>query len=370
MMKSSILFILHLPPPVHGAAMVGKYIHDSKLINSSFDCHYINLTTAKDLQDIGKSGVGKMWRFVRLLWRIRRTLKRVKPQLVYVTPNACGGAFYKDFVVVQMLKACGCRVVCHYHNKGVKTRQDRWLDDRLYRRFFKGVNVVLLANALYDDIRKYVKREDVYICPNGIPETVTEKLPKPQNEISRLLFLSNLLIEKGVFVLLDALKILKDKGCSFICDFVGGETTEIDAERIRAEVEKRGLNDVMAYCGRKYGEEKDSFLRKADIFVFPTYYHNECFPLVLLEAMQYGKVCIATAEGGIADIVNDGVTGFLVEKQNSEQLVEKIGCLMSDKDLCYAMGQAGRKKYEKDFTLSCFEKTLRGILGRIVEDIV
>lgn len=45
-MKSKILFIMHMPPPVHGAAMMGKYIHDSKLINDKFECHYINLTTA------------------------------------------------------------------------------------------------------------------------------------------------------------------------------------------------------------------------------------------------------------------------------------------------------------------------------------
>ena len=53
--RSKILFILHLPPPVHGAAMVGKYIKDSKLINERFECRYINLTTANSLTDIGKA---------------------------------------------------------------------------------------------------------------------------------------------------------------------------------------------------------------------------------------------------------------------------------------------------------------------------
>lgn len=94
----------------------------------------------------------------------------VKPQLVYVTPNACGGAFYKDFVVVQMLKRLGCQVVVHYHNKGVATRQNRFLDNFLYQRFFKGIKVILLSECLYDDVKKYVKREDVFVCPNGIPE--------------------------------------------------------------------------------------------------------------------------------------------------------------------------------------------------------
>ena len=159
-----------MPPPVHGAAMVGKYIHDSKLINEKFDSHYINLTTAKNLQDIGKVGIRKFVDFIMLLRRIRKCLKAIRPDLVYVTPNACGGAFYKDFVVVEMLKRLGCKVVVHYHNKGVATRQDRRLDNALYRRFFKGIKVILLSECLYSDVMKYVKREDVFVCPNGIPE--------------------------------------------------------------------------------------------------------------------------------------------------------------------------------------------------------
>ena len=68
--------------------MVGKYIHDSKLINEAFDCHYINLTTAKDLTDIGKVGIRKLVQLVQLLNTIQKEVKRLKPQLVYVTPNA------------------------------------------------------------------------------------------------------------------------------------------------------------------------------------------------------------------------------------------------------------------------------------------
>ncbi len=170
MQKTRALFILHMPPPVHGAAMVGKYIHDSKYINSEFDCHYINLTTASDLEDVGKFKIKKILLFIRLLKKIRHSVKKIKPQLVYVTPNAKGGPFYKDYIVVMMLKKMGCKIVAHYHNKGVATRQDRWLDNLLYRRFFNGVKVILLGESLYQDIKKYVRREDVYICPNGIPE--------------------------------------------------------------------------------------------------------------------------------------------------------------------------------------------------------
>ena len=65
-MKTTIFFILHLPPPIHGAAMVGKYIHNSKVINSAFDCHYLNLALAKDLNDKGKGGIRKLKDFYKL----------------------------------------------------------------------------------------------------------------------------------------------------------------------------------------------------------------------------------------------------------------------------------------------------------------
>ena len=80
MMKPKILFIMHMPPPVHGAAMVGQYIHDSEMINGEFESHYINLTTAKNLQDIGKGGMSKLFDFFTLLNKIIRAVKKITPQ--------------------------------------------------------------------------------------------------------------------------------------------------------------------------------------------------------------------------------------------------------------------------------------------------
>ena len=364
-LSSCVLFIMHMPPPVHGASMMGKYIHDSEAANGAFDCHYINLATAKDLTDIGKIGVKKLVQFIKLLRNIRKEVKRWRPQLVYVTPNACGGAFYKDFVVVEMLKSMGCKVVVHYHNKGVSTRQDRWLDNLLYRKFFKDIKVILLSKRLYSDVKKYVRLEDVYFCPNGAPD-VERGIVEKTNRITRLLFLSNLIEEKGVIVLLDALKMLKERGLSFVCDFVGGETVEIDKERFNREVAQRGLNGMVFYHGKKYGEEKETFLNEADIFVFPTYYHNECFPVVLLEAMEHALPCISTNEGGIADIIDDGETGFIVERKDVIALSDKLELLIKDAEMRREMGKNGLLKYKKAFTLDVFERNIVNVLDKIM----
>lgn len=356
---------MHMPPPVHGAAMMGQYIHDSKLVNENFDCHYINLTTAKSLQDIGKGGIKKLWKFMCLLVRIVKAVCKLKPQLVYITPNACGGAFYKDFVVVSLLKMFGCKIVVHYHNKGVSTRQDKSLDNWMYRRFFKGLKVILLAEALYADVKKYVKREDVLICPNGIPETLTdEPTAKRKNVVPHLLFLSNLIVSKGVLVLLDACKILKDKGYSFVCDFVGGETAEIDAERFKQEVESRGLDKMTVYLGKKYGADKEEVFKEADVFVFPTYYENETFGLVNLEAMEYKLPVISTNEGGIPDVVKDGVNGIITERKNAVSLSEAIERLLNDERLRETMGENGYKMFKEQFTIHAFERKFMNCVNK------
>lgn len=52
---------MHMPPPVHGAAMMGKYIHDSKLINETFECRYINPSASSNIKEVGKLNIGKFF---------------------------------------------------------------------------------------------------------------------------------------------------------------------------------------------------------------------------------------------------------------------------------------------------------------------
>ena len=98
-MKPKILFILHLPPPIHGAAMMGKYIQESKLIDSSFNCYCINLATAGSLSDIGHISLKKLLQPISCLKHISHVVREIRPELVYITPNAGGKAFFKDFFV-------------------------------------------------------------------------------------------------------------------------------------------------------------------------------------------------------------------------------------------------------------------------------
>lgn len=364
---------MHMPPPVHGAAMIGSYIYDSELIRDAFDCRFVNMATAESLEDIGGFSLKKLAVIARKLSEIVRAARDFRPDLIYVTPNASGPSFYKDFLCVQLLRRYSRKVVLHLHNKGVSDNQDSFIDDRLYRRLFSGLKVILISRKLYPDVSRYVAEKDVFYCPNAIRPTL-ETHPEHLREDGRihLLFLSNLIVSKGVVVLLDALKELKDMGMDFVCDFVGGETAEIDKAGFESMVAVRGLDGYAVYHGRRYGDEKAEFFRKADIFVFPTYYKKETFGLVNLEAMEYGLPVISSDEGGVGDVVIDGKTGFLLPHHEGKipvdhhEIAEAIHTLAEDPDLRRRMGEAGRELFRDKYILPIFERRIMEILNEAV----
>ncbi|MDP3914551.1 MAG: glycosyltransferase family 4 protein, partial [Bacteroidota bacterium] len=119
------------------------------------------------------------------------------------------------------------------------------------------------------------------------------------------------------------------------------------------------------YEGRKLGSEKEFAFKNADIFAFPTY--EDCFPLVLLEAMSFSKPAVTTFEGGIQDIVEDGITGFLVTQKNAEALSDKLEILIKNTELRRQMGKSGRRKYKEEFTLNIFENEMADILQQVIK---
>ncbi|WP_430906530.1 glycosyltransferase family 4 protein [Maribacter sp. 2-571] len=362
-----ILFILHYPPPVHGAAKVGEYIKESTLINNSFQCRYINLGTSINVDEIGKTGFLKLKRYFSILVSSYVQLRKFKPDLVYLTLTTTGIGFFKDAMVVFLVKLFKVPVLFHFHNKGIKNKQNEWYYSLFYKKVFRDANAILLSPYLYDDVARYIPKEKVHYCANGIPEVSSTPVDHQKTENVKpvsILFLSNLIKSKGVNVLVHACKFLKDKNLDFECVFVGGEG-DISVPRFRDTIDYYDVKDYVRYDGRKYGIEKEEAYRNADIFVLPTMYKNECFPLVLLEAMQYGLPVISTDEGGIPEIVEDGVSGFLIEKQSAQELSEKLAQLIKDSDQRTKMGREGRRRYLERFTKETFEKRFLEIISSL-----
>lgn len=420
--------------------MVSKYIKESTLIQESFDCDFVNLSTSRTMDEIGKGGLKKIFRFLGSLFTLLGKLLTHRYDLCYIAITCHGMGFLKDAPFALLCKLFGRKLLLHQHNKGMSRDCNRWPYRWLMPLVYRNATVMLLSWHLYEDISAVVKREQVIVCPNGVPPLDNENLAAElratinvergtrghacvydnvnendnlfkstefilgqQNldtnldafthtqacachpdgtvdcclstvdtitdgEAPRLLFLSNLIVSKGIYVLLEACQRLKERGVAFHCDYVGGESKEVTGEQFRKAIAERGLEDCVIYHGPQYGADKDRAFRRADIFVFPTFYDNECFPLVLVEAMQYRLPIVTTPEGGILDIVTDGVNGLVCKQQDVDSLVEALTTLLADAALRREMGERGHARYLKEMTLEAFEgsfaEALRSTVNR------
>lgn len=353
--KPKVLFIAPLPPPVHGSSVVSQQIMKSTTINEAFECDWVNMSTSRKMNEIGRTTLIKPF---RLAWALLQTLWLLitkQHKLCYLAITCHGGAFLKDAPFVLLCKLFKKKIIIHQHNKGMSNDVDRWPYRWLMPLVYNNTKVILLSWYLYPDIKKIVPKKNVMICPNGIP-VKNYAFREHKNPIPRLLFLSNLLPSKGIFALLDALVILQKNRYSFICDFVGGDTKEINAKSFADEVSKRGLNQTVIYHGRKYGIEKEKIYDKTDIFILPT--ENETFGLVILEAMAHKIPVITTDEGGIPDVIIDGRNGLIAEKRNPESLANCIITLLNNPELRHNMGEDGYMRLLNKFTEEKFEETM------------
>jgi glycosyltransferase involved in cell wall biosynthesis len=91
--------------------------------------------------------------------------------------------------------------------------------------------------------------------------------------------------------------------------------------------------------------EIDAYYEKASIVIIPSVW-PENFPTVCNEAMSVGRPVIGTRIGGIPEIIDDGVNGYLVEPQSPQQIAEKVLQLFLDKELLITLGRNARQKAE------------------------
>jgi glycosyltransferase involved in cell wall biosynthesis len=164
---------------------------------------------------------------------------------------------------------------------------------------------------------------------------------------------------KGYNVLVEAARILKESGSRFkLLIFGDGEADYVG--RLKEKIGAAGLDETFRWMG--YENDKSAIFRAIDICVVPSQFEDP-FPTAAIEASAYGVPVIATCKGGLPEIVEDGVTGWLVDADAPDQLAERIDWLIRHPGEARAMGAAGHRKVALEFTqermVSDFEHLFR-----------
>lgn len=165
--------------------------------------------------------------------------------------------------------------------------------------------------------------------------------------------------QKDHYTLLNALARLRDK--SWHLHLVGNG----DDNAVKQQAEQLQLSEKITFHGERH--DVPEFLSRQDIFLLIS--HWEGFPRAILEAMRAGLPVITTETAGSPESVDDGETGYVVPEHDPVELAEKIRILLDDAELRVAMGKAGRKRFEEDFTFDKMaDKTLaiyQNVTGKI-----
>lgn len=141
---------------------------------------------------------------------------------------------------------------------------------------------------------------------------------------------------------------------------VGDGPARLDVE---AAIDELGLLPHVIMAGVR-GDVPD-LLRSMDVVVLSSY-SVECFPMAVLEAMAAGRPAVCTAVGGLPELIEDGVTGYLVPPRDPVALADGVVRLLRDRDVARAMGRSARSRVESEFSLKVSNSATEAALEDVV----
>lgn len=194
----------------------------------------------------------------------------------------------------------------------------RW-QQRLFRRADR---VIAVSEALLEEaISLYpCLREKGEVIQNGLPSEWFEDTPKshPLDPTRYVLYVGRLHAVKGVDLLLRAWSLLANQRPGEL--WLAGDGPAL--ESLRKIANSLRIEDTVRFLGRLEREKLPAIYRNAEFVVLPS--HREGMSLVTLEAGACRAICIATAVGGSVEVIENEVTGFLVEPESPEALARAM----------------------------------------------
>jgi len=211
---------------------------------------------------------------------------------------------------------------------------------RSYERHLKLKNICVIPNAIHVDA--------VHLNPN--PDAPEKEAIRARFGIApeEVLFVlpARFTPEKGHVFLLQALHLLKANSNRRVRALLVGDGP-LRAE-LEAQVRKLNLHDEVVFLSSLPQAELFPLIKASDLFVFSSI--SEGFPLAPAEAMMLERCVVATRVGGVPDLIEDGISGLLVEPANAPALAGAIERVLSDDALRSRLGRAARARIETHFS--------------------
>ncbi|MBN1102442.1 MAG: glycosyltransferase family 4 protein [Deltaproteobacteria bacterium] len=354
-----VLIVGQTPPPYYGQALSIERILRGRYKRLSL--FHVRMAFSKRIEDVGKFGLNKIGHLLHVIFSITYQRLRYRIAVLYYPPAGPHKTpMYRDLAILLSTRWLFKKTVFCFHMTGLFELYHKMSPFLrfLFRRAYFGADLAMQLSVLNASDGHHLRAKKTVVIPHGIEDSYSTFRGKPgrRKEVPNMLFVGIIRESKGVLVLLDACRILKEGGFSFIMTLVGTFEDPGFRHSVSDFLDRYHLGRFIRFPGILTDEDKWKVFAEADIFCFPTL--AETFGMVVLEAMVFGLPVVATRCGGIPFMIEDEKSGFLVPKKDSRALAEKSALLLENRPLREAMGKRGREIYLRQFTAEGFWQDL------------
>jgi glycosyltransferase involved in cell wall biosynthesis len=329
---------------------------------------HVRMNFSKSLDSAGKLEFAKVLELFRVISKIYWARFKYGLKILYYPPSGPRLVpILRDVIILGMTRWLFDATVFHFHASGISdyVKKSSLLLRALVRIAFANPELAIhISNGgPRDGLSMNCKRE--IVIPNGIPDAAGESIARSTRGGARIniLFVAVLREDKGVLVAIQATLELLRKGADLRLTCLGKwESGKLEA-RALAMIEP-AFKDCFDFPGVIAGAEKWEYYRKADVFLFPSFFHSETFPVVLLEAMCFSLPVVAARWRGIPEVVEEGSCALLCEPRDAAGCRDALAQLVEDASLRERMGQKSRERYLRYFTVEAHRRAMESALSQ------
>lgn len=356
-MNNKLLIIGPFSPPITGVSVANELLY-KELHKYSWEVDKINtefsglISSAHGTINLNKFEIIKSY---------FKGIKIIKAKIIYLT---IGQTFYgvlKYAPFIFLAKLLNKKVVIHLHGNHLLNEYNSLFG--LKKQLFSNTinrsdNAIVLSSSLRNNFEPFIASNKIFNLFNFYEDNIyvsEEEFLKKKFSKVNLLFLSNFMEEKGINVLLEAIKKIKNIGITINIKIAGNKTDDNNIDMYLKEL------PFVEYCGVVKDAKKKELLLWANVFCLPTFYKMEGQPISVIEAMATGNLILTTKHAGIPDICSEE-NAIFCKKNNVEDLTDKILFLINNINIIQTIATHNYKQASVKFTQDRFIKDADKIL--------
>lgn len=357
-MSLPVHIVGRFPPPQDGQTIFTQCLSD--LLADAYDVRKFSTSYIRaDLQPKGTTHLGRTTlHYLKLAPRLQEALADNAPVIwCSISPQVLG--HWRDLMMITRCFSPGQKTIASIHWGNFKDVFERRLTAPTARRLIPRIDrYVVQTRNLARPLTRWIPDDKLWVIPNYVPPCATKQELRakvqsdPAGRTLRILYLSNMIAEKGYLDVLEAVALARRQGLDVKADFAGRWNSQDDARAFAARIQALDLSGI----ARAHGPIADrrrvqALFLAADVFVLPTYYPVEAQPMTIIEALSAGTPVIATRHASIEEMVREGREALFVAPRSPDDIVRALRT-MTNRNAWRAFSKQARRRYESCFGAS------------------